>query len=805
MQAQDQVKTTKTIVEMDKLGLGYKLFNSYGIIYDENATLVYDSNQKNIPCYELIEKGFVLDKKLSKPISFELPVVEKLRTIFKGNENQGEQFIKQFVEYLLYTANEIENTLTGEMKKSPSSPFSHFEEVKNELKQIKVLNCQEFEDFCNNLLSKNKALPQDLLEEIYQYSLTKKGIEFNFTPIKIDLTKIKNKEAKLYFIEKAILNNQKVNGYELVRFVNYLITEETLYIHKNKNDFKKMEYYSEDYFFNIEENLELLEKIFSEEIYLTELASVYKNHLKTFIWLRSLFGLLKQHQIKKHEKAQKAQTEKNKTKVTLGDKFPENLKTLLKEKLEKNGIEIVEKDDLLINKSKQNYLDDLISFNLTNLKEDLSNKTKKVYLDDLILFSLTAIKSINKIKRLVSKGKIKQKDFSVKYHVEILTKNIEEQKAYFEKNKLSLKELLKMYYFVEKEKSTTKASIHQHKEQEQIYVKDYKIRNGKLWIKNVPSPQKYHDEVLLSEIKKMIQFQIKEHAKKSVEQFLLKETAKQLNQLPQYDGVKNYSLSKEQLDKVLQTKQQIENFDKVVLVEEFLSPVLFSDKNKLGQIYFGSQFKIQKGDQIGIVWQNDVDYDLSFVDTSKNKTYSFAYDFGHEHENFYHSGDCRTAGSEHITINLTGDDLLKSHGVFYVNTYSRRSEEEKNLQIFIKRDDKFLFLSEKIELSKSANIFGYLKNGYFILDATSTGNENMIFGNGISLKKIKLHKDLKDKFNKEEVLIDVASLMKERKQISLEELLDKINIPYVKKSIFFKGENEDNYLQHIDFFQNIME
>lgn len=804
MQAQDQVKTTKTIVEMDELGLGYKLFNSYGIIYDENATLVYDSNQKNIPCYELIEKGFVLDKKLSKPISFELPVVEKLRTIFKGNENQGEQFIKQFVEYLLYTANEIENTLTGEMKKSPSSPFSHFEEVKNELKQIKVLNQTEFEQFCNDLLSKNKALPQDLLEEIYQYSLIEVGLKQGFTPVKLDLAKIKNKEAKLYFIEKAVLNNQKVNGYELIRFVNYLITGETLYIHKNKNDFKKSrsksnesknltltnvqndvhDYYiqkkHESYFNNIETHLTLLEKVFSEDVYLMELASVYKNHLKTFIWLRNLFGLLKQHQIEQYKKVEKTQTEKEKTKVLLGDNLPKNLKTALKEKFKANNVNVIEQDN----------------------KEE----KEKIYLDDLILFALTAIKSINKIKRLVSKGKIKQKDFSVKYHVQILTKSLEEQKTYFEKHKLSLKELLKMYYFVEKEKSMMKTPFKYgqfgcYNENKQIYVKDYKIRNGKLWIKNVTQPCEYNDEMLLVEIKKAIQVQIKEQAKKSAEQYWLKETQNHFSE-------KGKSvLSTKELDIILQTKRQIGNFDKVVLAKEFLSPVLFSDKNKLGQIYFGSQFKVQQGDQIGIVWQSDVDYDLSFIDVNNNKTYSFAYSFGDEESDFSHSGDCRTAGSEHITLNLSNEDLLKSHGVFYVNTYSRRDEMAKNLQFFIKRDGKMLFLSEKIELSKSANTFGYLKNGYFILDASSAGNEHMIFGNGHSFKKINLHKDLKDKFEMQEVVIDLASLIKERKYLSLEELLDKINIPYVKKSIFFKEneEKQDDCIKHIDFFQNVME
>ena len=74
-------------------------------------------------------------------------------------------------------------------------------------------------------------------------------------------------------------------------------------------------------------------------------------------------------------------------------------------------------------------------------------------------------------------------------------------------------------------------------------------------------------------------------------------------------------------------------------------------------MYFGTGFKLQVGDEVGIVWADDVDFDLSFTDYTNKTHYSFYDTFNTTL--FSHSGDCRTAGSE--LIKILDKDALKGN------------------------------------------------------------------------------------------------------------------------------------------------
>lgn len=91
-----------------------------------------------------------------------------------------------------------------------------------------------------------------------------------------------------------------------------------------------------------------------------------------------------------------------------------------------------------------------------------------------------------------------------------------------------------------------------------------------------------------------------------------------------------------------QLKQKFLELGEIVLPTEYNLPIQFSDKKKLGDMYFGTGFKLQVGDEVGIVWEDDVDFDLSFTDYTNKTHYSFYDTFSTKL--FSHSGDCRTSG-----------------------------------------------------------------------------------------------------------------------------------------------------------------
>lgn len=567
----------------------YFTLTTQNIIVDDKATNGLDTR--------FVETGYVFDKTLStNTLPVEVKPILSLRTIFNGNEaNSLEQFLKVLCEYLTH---DISMVSKGEAE---ASPLSHYQDVISRTRLVKVMTTKEFTAHVNQLFSSNKALPDELIKEMLPYAT-------------LDLSDVKNKEVKLWMLEELVKKGEYVNGYELIRYINYLMTDDLMYIHKRQEDYVR----STNVYNPI--TIDELEHILSNEIYQKSLASVYNNHIKTFIWLRHAFVAAKKNHLAHY---------------------------------------------------------------------------------------------INQIKRLAKKTK--QLDFSVDYHINILSKPVEEQEKIFNEKNFSLKELFNMYLVANQNAYYAKQGL-----------KPYLIRNGRLWIgtytyKNV----QYNQTVLLKQL-----------------------------------------------------KQKLLDLGEIVLPIEYNLPIQFSDKKKLGDMYFGTGFKLQVGDEVGIVWDEGVDFDLSFTDYTHNVHYSY-YDT-YSTPFFSHSGDCRTAGSE--LIKILNEEALKATGGFYVNLFS--GYKECPFRIIVKRGEQILYQSHEYLMDKSQMFMGYLKDGQFILELTSVNNSNIS-------RYIQLAND-KNKSAEHEIIQtgdnykNLNEFLSNRPFIFLKDVLEQLEIPYYSQSIYAK-------------------
>lgn len=563
----------------------YFTLTTQNIIVDDNATDGLDTR--------FVENGYVFNKTLSTPsLPVKIKPILSLRTIFNGDETEIEQCLKVLCEYLTHDIS------SG----SEASPFSHYQDVISKTRLVKVMTSKEFTDYVNKLFSSNKALSDELIKEMLPYAT-------------LDLSDVKNKEVKLWMLDELVKKGTYINGYELVRYINYLMTDDLMYIHKRQED-----YVGSTNVYN-PRTVDDLKHILSNETYQKSLASVYNNHIKTFIWLRHVFVF-------------------------------------------------------------------------TN------NRNLASY--------------INKIKRLAKKTK--QVDFSVDYNINILSKPVEEQEQIFAKKNFSLKELLNIYLVANQNAYYAEQGL-----------KPYLIRNGRIWIGTYTDKKvQYNQTVLLKQL-----------------------------------------------------KQKFLELGDIVLPTEYNLPIQFSDKKKLGDMYFGTGFKLQVGDEVGIVWDDDVDFDLSFTDYTNKTHYSFYDTFSTTL--FSHSGDCRTAGSE--LIKILDKEALKTTCGFYVNLYSGR--KDCTFRIIIKRGARILYQSHQCAMDKSQMFMGYLKDGQFILELTSVNNSNV--SRYIQLANEKAGKKFIETGDTGQNLNEFLS---NRPFIFLKDVLEQLEIPYYSQSIYAKPDGE---------------
>lgn len=233
------------------------LLKNYNILLDDNATDGLDT--------KLVQSGFLFDKKLSNENKELIDIlnnerIDKLVTLFNEDDTLLDKITKTIIEYTFYKI----PTITEE--------FHTVRQVVEDVKLIKVLDKKEFVEFCNDLVRLDKALESSILEELFIY-------------LTVDVSEIKNKEIKLLYIKDRLKNNKFVNGYELVRYINYLLTGSTLFINfRKKYANKNMKF---EYVNSYDKLKEIYDIISKNEIELSKYYNLYRDffvHIK--LWAK---------------------------------------------------------------------------------------------------------------------------------------------------------------------------------------------------------------------------------------------------------------------------------------------------------------------------------------------------------------------------------------------------------------------------------------------------------------------------------------------------------------------------------------
>lgn len=239
------------------------LLTNFLVVLDDNATEKKGMTEegKEILAREvrLLEKGYVFDKPLSddvfKALDELLPQRKEIEVLFKRGADIYHKVAKVFIEYLFY---------------GKENPWRETEEITKVIQMVRVLNKKEFTEYCNDLARQDKAFDQEILEEMIPH-------------LDLPLDEIKNKELQILYMKENI-GKKQFSGYSLIRFINYLITGETLFINRNKDgSYKKYENTFED-------TKEAIEKMYLvNEILKTnekELAKYYNTYRDTFVAIK---------------------------------------------------------------------------------------------------------------------------------------------------------------------------------------------------------------------------------------------------------------------------------------------------------------------------------------------------------------------------------------------------------------------------------------------------------------------------------------------------------------------------------------
>lgn len=543
-----------------------KMMKNYLVILDENANEGQD--------YSTVEGGFIFDKTLSsenKEIisTINEEKIDELRTLFSKDDDLIVKLSKTIVEYTFY----------GIPK---SDEFDTIRKVLEKVRLVKVLNMKEYQEFCNNLVRMDKALDSDIIKDLVTY-------------LTLPLSEVKNKEVKILYIKEKIENNQFVNGYELIRFINYILTGTTLFVNYKKEYANK-----NDDFLLVDNDINWLEKILFNKERLLEMAK-YRNTYQDFfihikLWIKKM------------------------------------------------------------------------------IKESSSEKSK---------FS----KMVTSINQILRKGKkIKQVNLSISFIKEYLNKSLDEQNKFF--STLSIKELFKFINYLKLEDYY----ISQGK-------KDYRIRNGKFFIKEYKNNSFDLNESLFVPMTVLKQ--------KLTEKFTVEKEA----------------YVKDERNDAVVTSVKYKEYEAPIFPFEWTTPLLLSDKRKSNGVYYGSGIKVEEGFRIGVIWETDSDLDLSILDL-KGNTFSWNTRWGNSDAIVEYSGDKTSAGTELFKLNKI-DKIEENSMYFRLNKFSDYSGEA-SFRIFIEDGNgSIVYKSELLyfeKLGKRQVTLGYIINGIFYLDVFPENN-----------------------------------------------------------------------------------
>nr|DAN63654.1 MAG TPA: hypothetical protein [Herelleviridae sp.] len=596
------------------------LLKNYNILLDDNATDGLDT--------QLIQSGYLFDKKLSDENKELIDTlnnerIDKLVTLFNEDDTLLDKITKTILEYTFYQIPAI------------TEEFSTVRQVVEDVKLIKVLDKKEFIEFCNDLVRLDKALESSILEELFTY-------------LTVDVSEIKNKEIKILYIKDRLKNNKFVNGYELIRYINYLLTGNTLFINfRKKYANKNMRFDYVDTYDKLKEIYDIFSK---NEIELSKYYNLYRD-------------------------------------------FFIHIKLWAKRNLE--------------------YYHLIENFN--------DSQNKRIEINQI--FSLLK-NSINRITRFSKKNK--QIKINLSFDKDIINESFEKQEEFYRSK--TLKELFKLLNYFTVEKYYVDKGL-----------KSYKIRNGKNYIKEYKGKDIDVNSYLplYKIIKEKILASLKEI--KTEKDFMGNEYTKEV-------------------------------INDLILPKLFTTPLLLSDKKRSNGMYYKSSVDLQENDRIGIIWDYDVDLDLSLLLTNGD-ILSWNNDFKSGKLGLEFSGDKRSAGSEYVKFK----NLKNVKGYLRSNFYSGDMEDVK-FNIFIERDGKIIYKSDNIsfkELGKSQLTIGYVNDNKFFLDIFPEKDSSVAYYK-------------KDSFDNENFFIDIPVP-------TVEKLLDYLEIPY-KKLDTTELKNKEYYI-----------
>ena len=240
------------------------LLTNFLVVLDDNATndeILAEDGKEKVLSRELglIEKGYVFNKTLSddvfRALDELLPIRKEIIVLFKRGADIYHKIAKVFIEYLFY---------------GKENPWRETEEITKAIQMVRVLNQKEFTEYCNDLARQDKAFDQELLEEMVPH-------------LDLPLDEIKNKELQILYM-KENRGKKQFSGYSLIRFINYLITGETLFIDRNKDGSYR------EYTYKFNDLKEAIEKMYLVNEILKanefELAKYYNTYRDTFVALK---------------------------------------------------------------------------------------------------------------------------------------------------------------------------------------------------------------------------------------------------------------------------------------------------------------------------------------------------------------------------------------------------------------------------------------------------------------------------------------------------------------------------------------
>lgn len=595
-----------------------KMMKNYLVILDENANEGQD--------YSTVEGGFIFDKTLSsenKEIisTINEEKIDELRTLFSEDDDLIAKLSKTIIEYTFY----------GIPK---SDEFDTIRKVIEKVRLVKVLNLEEYQEFCNDLVRMDKALDSDIIKDLVTY-------------LTLPLSEVKNKEVKILYIKEKIENNQFVNGYELIRFINYILTGTTLFVNYKKEYANK-----KDDFSLVDNDINWLEKILFNKERLLEMAK-YRNTYQDFfihikLWIKRM------------------------------------------------------------------------------MKESSSEKSK---------FS----KMVTSINQILRKGKkIKQVNLSISFIKEYLNKSLDEQDKFF--STLSIKELFKFINYLKLEDYY----ISQGK-------KDYRIRNGKFFIKEYKNNSFDLNESLFVPMTVLKQ--------KLTEKFTVEKEA----------------YVKDERNGAVVTAVKYKEYEPPIFPYEWTTPLLLSDKRKSNGVYYGSGIKIEEGFRIGVIWETDSDLDLSILDL-KGNTFSWNTRWGNSDAIVEYSGDKTSAGTELFKLNKI-DKIEENSMYFRLNKFSDYSGEA-SFRIFIEDGNgSIIYKSELLyfeKLGKRQVTLGYIINGIFYLDVFPENNRIVSYTSS----------DCK------ESNLNLGEFLMRKPIFSIESIFDELGLEYIKEKSTDLKEDE---------------